>query len=62
MAEPKPPAKLPDQLAAIAIVAVVLVVVVGFIRLALAHWGYTILIAVVGCAAYYIYSQVKAQK
>ena len=55
----KTPERIPEVLSTIVIIAVVLAVLAGFVRLTLDHWGYAILIAIVVGAAGYIYSQMK---
>ena len=44
-----------EKLAAVVIILVVVAVVVGFIRLALDHWGYILLAVLAVCAGYYVY-------
>jgi di/tricarboxylate transporter len=51
--------KVTQPLSTVAIIVVVLLVLAGFLRLALTNWGYTILILFVAGAACYIYSQMK---
>jgi hypothetical protein len=51
-----------ENLSTVALVIVGLLVVLGTIRLVLSHWSYALLTVAVLVAAYYIYTQSRAQK